>query len=231
VKMRTFLSFPAWSLLHVARGRSPMPKSRQIRPTPLARRVMLMTGGLAAVLGLLVLVGWHTRHIHLLQVVPAFAPMQYNAALGLLLCGGGLLALVRGRRHLVGMCGTLVFLLGVLTLSAYLSGIDLGIDQLFMQHFIAMATAHPGRMSLNTALCFTLLGILLLVLRTARQQARTLLLAGLGSAAVVALGVVAGFGYLIQFKGLHGWEYVTDMAVHAALGCVLLGLGCMASVW
>ena len=95
-----------------------MPKSRQIRPTPLARSVMLMTGGLAVVLGLLVLVGWHTRNVHLLQVVPTFAPMQYNAALGLLLCGGGLLALVGGWTHLVGMCGTLVLLLGVLTLSA-----------------------------------------------------------------------------------------------------------------
>ena len=208
-----------------------MPQSRQIRPTRLARSVMLMTGGLAAVLGLLVLVGWHTRTIHLLQVVPPFAPMQYNAALGLLLCSGGLLALVGGWTHLVGMCGTLVLLLGVLTLGEYLSGIDLGIDQLFMQHFIAMATAHPGRMSLNTALCFTLLGLLLLVMRTTGQRARTLLLAGLGSATVVALGLVAGFGYLIQFKGVHGWEYVTDMAVHAALGCVLLGLGLMASVW
>jgi two-component system NtrC family sensor kinase len=190
-----------------------------------------MTGGLAVILGLLVLVGWHTRNVHLLQVVPSFAPMQYNAALGLLLCGGGLLALVGGWTRLVGLCGMLVLLLGVLTLSEYLGGIDLGIDQLFMQHFIAMATAHPGRMSLNTALCFTLLGSLLLVMRMAGHGARTLLCAGLGSAVVVALGLVAGFGYLIQFKSIHGWAYITDMAVHAALGCVLLGLGLMASVW
>ena len=208
-----------------------MPKSIQMLPTPLVLSFILMTGGLAAVLGLLVLVGWHTRNVYLLQVVPPFAPMQYNAALGLLLCGAGLLALVRGWTRLVRLCGTLILLLGVLTLSEYLVSVDLGIDQLFMQHFIAMATAHPGRMSLNTALCFTLLGSLLLVMRTAGHRVRTLLLAGLGSAVVVALGLVAGFGYLVHFKGIHGWEYVTDMAVHAALGCVLLGLGLMASVW
>jgi hypothetical protein len=71
-----------------------MTKSLQILPTRLAQSVMLMTGGLAVVLGLLVLVGWHTHNVHLLQMIPTFAPMQYNAALGLLLCGSGLLTAV-----------------------------------------------------------------------------------------------------------------------------------------
>jgi two-component system NtrC family sensor kinase len=122
-------------------------------------------------------------------------------------------------------------LLGVLTLGEYLGGIDLGIDQLFMQHFIAMATAHPGRMSLNTALCFTLLGTIVVVMRTSGHGVGVLLLTGLGSAAVVALGWVAGFGYLVQIKGIPGWVYFTDMAVHAAVGCMLLGLGVTVSVW
>ena len=137
-----------------------MKKSIRILPTRLTHSVMLVTGGLAVVLALLVLVGWHTHSVHLLQVMPPFAPMQYNAALGLLLCGGGLLALGRNWARLAGLCGALVMLLGGLTLSEYLGDIDLGIDQLFMHHFIAMATAHPGRMSPHTALCFVLLGTL-----------------------------------------------------------------------
>ena len=68
-------------------------------------------------------------------------------------------------------------------------------------------------------------------MRTSGHRARTLLLTGLGSAAVVALGLVACFGYLVQFKGVHGWEYFTDMAVHAAVGCMLLGLGLTGGVW
>ena len=114
---------------------------------------------------------------------------------------------------------------GGLTCSEYLSGIDLGIDQLFMPHFIAMATTYPGRMSLNTALCFMLLGTIVVVLRTSGHGMRTLLLTGLGSVAVMALGLVACFGYLVQIKGVLGWAYFTDMAVHAAVGCILLGLG------
>src|ERR1043166_3149952 len=102
----------------------------RILPTHLAHSVMLVTGGFAVVLGLLVLLGWHTHNVHLLQMIPTFAPMQYNAALGLLLCGCGVLALVGGWGRLAGVCGALVMLLGVLTLSEYLGDIDLGIDQL-----------------------------------------------------------------------------------------------------
>jgi ABC-type polysaccharide/polyol phosphate export permease len=66
-----------------------MTKPLQLLPTRLAHSIMLMTGGFAVVLGLLVLLGWHTHNVHLLQMIPTFAPMQYNAALGLLLCGSG----------------------------------------------------------------------------------------------------------------------------------------------
>jgi sensor domain CHASE-containing protein len=100
-----------------------------------------------------------------------------------------------------------------------------------MQRFIAMATAHPGRMSPNTALCCLLLGTIVVVMRTPVHGVRTLLLTGLGSATVVALGLVACFGYLVQVKGIHGWVYFTDMAVHAAVGCMLLGLGLTVGVW
>jgi len=171
---------------------------------------MPVTGVAAVVLGLLVLLGWHTHNVHLLQIIPTFAPMQYNAALGLLLCGSGVLALLGGWTRLAGLCGVLVMLLGGLTCSEYLSGIDLSIDQLFMQHFIAMATAYPGRMSPNTALCFMLLGTIVVVMRTSGHGARALLLTGLGSVAVMALGLVACFGYLVQVKGVPGWAYFTD---------------------
>src|SRR5262245_5922940 len=173
----------------------------RVLPTHLAHSVMLVTGGFAVVLGLLVLLGWHTHSVHLLQMIPTFAPMQYNAALGLLLCGCGVLALLGGWCRVAGVCGALRMLRGVLKRSDYRGGIDLGIDQLFMQHFIAMATAHPGRMSLNTALCFMLLGAVVMVMRTSGPGVRALLLTGLGSVAVVVLGLVACFGYLVQVKG------------------------------
>jgi hypothetical protein len=44
--------------------------------------------------------------VTLIQVLPAFVPMQYNTALGLLLCGAGLLAVLFGRGA-IPKCGYL----------------------------------------------------------------------------------------------------------------------------
>ena len=60
----------------------------------------IVAGGISATLGLLVLVGWYTHTVVLVQVLPAFVPMQYNTALGFLLCGVGLLSLVFSRPRL-----------------------------------------------------------------------------------------------------------------------------------
>lgn len=46
-----------------------------------------LPGGVAAVLGVQVLAGWYLRSPALIQVAPAFVPMQYNTALGFLLSG------------------------------------------------------------------------------------------------------------------------------------------------
>jgi len=42
----------------------------------------LVLASAALLLGLLVLVGWHTGNRTLVQVLPSFVPMQYNTALG-----------------------------------------------------------------------------------------------------------------------------------------------------
>lgn len=59
-----------------------------------------IAGGLLAAIGTAVLVGWLTGNTALVQVIPTFAPMQYNEALGFLLAGGALLSLSASRRLL-----------------------------------------------------------------------------------------------------------------------------------
>jgi hypothetical protein len=48
-------------------------------------------------LGAVVLLGWYLHEPALIQVNPAFVPMQYNTALGFALAGLALLLLVRLR--------------------------------------------------------------------------------------------------------------------------------------
>lgn len=206
-----------------------MPGSHQM-PVLFPRAVITVTAGLALALGLVVMVGWHTHNVLFVQVVPTFAPMQYNAMLGFLLAGLGLLALLSSHRHLAMVCSLAIAIIGVLTISEYLFDVNLGLDQLFLRSTITIKTSHPGRMAPNTALSFVLIGVAILIMSRARYLKQTLLIIGPLGAITLALGQVAFLGYLTGLK-TYSWGYYTHMAIHTALGLVLLGSGVIAAAW
>jgi signal transduction histidine kinase/sensor domain CHASE-containing protein/ActR/RegA family two-component response regulator len=191
----------------------------------------IIAGAATVALGLAVMVGWHIDNATMLQLAPTLAPMHYNAALSFVLCGTGLLALTIRRRRVAAVCSTIAGMLGFLTLLEYLFSVSLGIDQLLIKSSIAVQTSHPGRMAPNTALCFTLAGAALWVMSvsSARREQILMLTGPLGSI-VLALGLVAGIGYLTGLK-TYSWGYFTSMAAHTAVGCVVLGGGLIAFAW
>lgn len=145
-----------------------MSDSQSIRGEAGGKWIAFVVAGLLMLLGGLVIVGWYLKNPTLLQIHPSFVPMLYNAALGFLLCGGGLLAWEFGRFRVVAITGGIVSAIGLLTLAEYITGVDLGIDELLMKHDITVGSSHPGRMGPNTALCFLLSGTGLLVAQLQR---------------------------------------------------------------
>ena len=119
-------------------------------------------GGLVAALGVLIMLAWHMGWTTVVQVHSSFAPMQYNTALGFFLCGVAALSLVYRRQTLAMWTASAVGLLALLSIGEYATGVSLGIDELFMRHYITVETSHPGRMAPNTALAFLLSSIALL---------------------------------------------------------------------
>jgi len=190
--------------------------------------ITLALGLATFLLGLTVLIGWHTENVTLIQILPIFVPMQYNTALGFILSGTGLLALVNGNRIWVALCAGIVAAIGLSTLYQYIFDVDLGIDQLFMGHYIIVETSHPGRMAPNTAVCFSLVGIALILLRLKTQS---WLLASVSSSMITGLGFIAFTGYLIGLESAYGWGSLTRMAVHTSLGFILLGMGLLLFCW
>jgi His Kinase A (phospho-acceptor) domain len=77
----------------------------------------------------------------------------------------------------------------------------------------------PGRMGLNTALSFTLVGVALLFSRRAAWTSQLLALAG-GSVALMA-----GVGYVLGAQSLAGFASHTGMALHTALGFLAVCAG------
>ena len=194
----------------------------------------LFCGALSAVLGFVVLVGWYTHTLALLRIVPTFVAMSYNAALGFCLAGLGLASVLSPRsslaRALVLVGGLYGALVGLLTLIEYLFGLHLGVDELLMRSYVRSGITAPGRMAFCTALCFFLVGVVLLLSRGRRFPLRPALCALAGSL-VVGLGLVALSGYFTGIVQSYAWGQFTRMAVHTATGFLVLGLGLIALAW
>jgi sensor domain CHASE-containing protein len=195
-----------------------------------SRLVTWIAGAVVAALGLAVIVGWHTGNRAILQPFPGLIAPVYNTALSFLLCGAGLMAIALGWPRLALPCGGIAALVSLLNVAQHAFGVDLGIDQLLMEHFITTQTSHPGRMAPNTAVCFVLAATALL-LEGARVPARRRApIVGLLGSVIVALGAVAISGYLAGVQ-TYGWGSFLPMAPQTASGFAVLGLGVMAAAW
>lgn len=172
-----------------------------------------------------VLVGWYMHVPVLIQIFPGWAPMQFNTAMGFLLCGSGGIGIYFSRLPWVRALGVALVFLATLTLGEYVLGVSFGIDELFMKHYILTKTSHPGRMAPNTALCFLLFGIFLITSAWIKDPPKNSLVTGIQGALVFALSTVVFSGYLAKLESAYGWGSLSQMAVHTASGFILLGLG------
>ena len=203
--------------------------------------VVMATGWLSAVLGLVVIIGWHTHNYTLLQIHPAFIAMVYNTAVCFFLCGVGLLAVTFARPAVAVPCGVAVVAISLLVLIQYYAGknVDLGIDELLMRDWDARdnphpvsVNPHPGRLAPQTGLCFVLTGGAILLMSLSRLPRLRPFLLGLLGCVILALGVISVSGYLVGIKIVaNRWGVVIPMAVHTALGFAALGVGVMAFAW
>ena len=72
--------------------------------------IVLILGEFSTALGFVAVVGSYTRDVNLLKVIEPFLPTEYNAALGFILCGLGLLSIGFGSPRLAiasGMAGSI----------------------------------------------------------------------------------------------------------------------------
>ncbi|MBI3583966.1 MAG: GAF domain-containing protein [Nitrospinae bacterium] len=125
------------------------------------------------------------------------------------------------RRELVAkICAIMVFLIGVFTLSEYLFKINLGIDQIVFND--TGNTLYPGRMSPQTAINFTLLGISLLLLdfKFKRFYPSHFLALLIGFVAFLSI-----MGQVYSIPSLYSINPYTGMALPTSTGFLIISLG------
>jgi hypothetical protein len=187
------------------------------------RTVVLSTGGICTLLGVLVLIGWIYDIPALIRLEPASNPMVANAAVGFVLSGLALILISAQRPRAASACAVWSLATGALTLAEYGLSTDLGFDQILLADRIN-ASGHPGRLAPNTALAFILCGCALLSAAWPRSSNKSVAITGISGAGVTALVAASFWGYLAGYP-TYAWGPWTHMASNAALGFIVLGIG------
>lgn len=186
---------------------------------------------LVILLALIVLVGWRFDIDELKSIVPNLVAMKANEAICFLLAGSSLL-LIRfasdgGRLHyLQQICAAGVLLISVLTLGEYLSGSNLGIDQLlFKVEKQVTGISNPGRMSPNASFNFILLGVGLMMAssKSVRDYRPSQLLA----LVVFLFAAMAWMGYTTGVQSFEGISSYTRMAVPTTIAFMLASISAL----
>jgi len=182
-------------------------------------------GALSAIIGLLVIIGW-VFHIEIfVRIHPASVPMMFNTALGLLFCGVALLTFGIRLTTTSIICGAFVTLLGMLSLLQYLFGVNLRIDNLFIDPYLTVESLLPGRMAPNTAVAFFLTGAAILLLNNVFNVRHRQTITGVLISCVGVVGITVLIGYAFKFDALDGWSQITRMAFQTAIGLTICGIG------
>ncbi|HSQ97279.1 MAG TPA: CHASE domain-containing protein [Rickettsiales bacterium] len=171
--------------------------------------------GLVLVTGLVVMYGWYIESSVLVQVLPYFAPMQFNTALCFSLSALGILSVNKSKFLLSNFCAALVITISFITIIQYIFSLNFGLDTLFVKPHIVTRTTHVGRMSPGTAFSFFLIG-LGIVLFT-----KKIVVMGLASA-VLTLSILSFITYITKYDDIYGFGTLLRMAIHTTTSFFLL---------
>src|SRR5574337_918389 len=181
--------------------------------------------------GCLVLVGWISGIQILTTPCPEWVTVKANTALGFVLTGITLWLLQgesdgRWTRRIAHASASIVALLGLLVLSQYLIGWELGIDQLLVKDLfggIGRQFNVPGRMAFVTALSFLQVGCALLLLDVKNRRGR--LAAQWLALTVAALSLTALTGYFYGVQSLYAIPFFGSIALYTVVLFGTLAIG------
>lgn len=201
------------------------------RFVPWVRHLVIATGSAVTLLGLTVIAGWFIGSTKLTQICPEFAAMQFNTALSFLSAGLALTAVAWGAFRATRLLAAWPVLIGLLTLIQYAFDVQLGIDQLFLEVNAATGVSHPGRMGVNTATAFVLVGLALWLASLRPVLIKASIMIGTLAMFTFILAASVLLGYVTRITLAMSWGVFTQMAMHTAGGLVVLNLGLLVISW
>jgi PAS domain S-box-containing protein len=192
--------------------------------------VAVLTGALSAVLGFVVLLGWHLGNAGLIQVHQGLSPMAYNTAASFVGLGLALLMLGMGWRIGARVAAGVCSLPALATVVQYMAEAPWHVDAILVRITLPSATVINAPMAPNTAIGFVLIAVAILLCSAAQNFRSRLTAIALCGSASAAMGLNAFAGYLTGLQ-TYAWGGFEAMAVHTSAGLVLLGAGTTIFSW
>lgn len=203
-------------------------KSSQATKAFVGRSLLLskLLCSLSLLFPLLTVSGWVLNIPLLTRGHPELPAMVPNTALGLVL-GASAFFLAQNKSRpksytfISGIFSVMILLFGILTLSEYVFGWDMGIDQIFTFGVLTTDVMFPGRPSPQTSFNFILLGISLISLNFQSIPGQ------IGRLSAILMGTnafVAATGYIFSTKQFYGFPFygtAIGMAIHTSAGFIL----------
>jgi PAS domain S-box-containing protein len=192
--------------------------------TRLSQRLALVT----ALVGGVVILGWMSdQPSWLIHFLPSWVSMKFNTALGFVVAGVALQMRHRSQHITVGyrIAAISLMLLGLLTLIEYGLAINLGIDEWLVHDQYALQSADAGRMPPICAVCFLLLGGILLLDSTQLAHHKRLL-----SGLALSISVISGMyilGYAYHVESFTTNTNLSTMPLHTAILFFLLSFSAL----
>ncbi len=186
---------------------------------------------LSAALGLLSTAEWYSGNTALLKILAGAVALQPITAIGFILCGAALFTAQRGARGATLLIGAGTGLLGLVTISEYLIGFDLRINEALLGITSGPVAADLARMAPSTALCFLFAGTAFSLASLGENAPIQPMFVGLLGGVLFSIGAIAFAGYLTGLSATYEWDQLNGMALPTAMGFVTVGGGLVALGW
>ncbi|HDY2642914.1 TPA: EAL domain-containing protein [Legionella pneumophila] len=186
---------------------------------------------LTLILGLSVIIGWHSGIVFLIQYYPNTVAIVYNTALCFIALSFSIFLFLNWHYKSAIILSLAVFILSGLALAQHVFSINLGIDEIFFHHYQSIENAYAGRMAANTAFCFLLIATALILMNFSGNQPINNSLAGALSLLVFCLSILFISGYFSDIQQAYKWGNKTPMSINTGVGFLLLSLAMMSLYW
>jgi len=199
----------------------PPPSSRPLRP--LLRFGPLVPFAALALFGLVVLAGWWSGTVSLVQPRSYDAALPANAAACFLLIGLAPVLFALGWKRTGLALGFAAGLLGLATMLQDPFGVDFGLDQLLVRHETLVVGPHVARMPAALAATCAFSALLITWLAVRPNDARLPVLLGLVGTLVLAYALTGLLAYRNGLNDVPAWQTYARIGPHTAVALIMLG--------